>query len=101
MNNTLISHILKTSKNVKNSRNLHTILSKCMEEIAELSVEVNIETGLSNKNKGEDGIKGEAIDAIITLVDLIYLYDENVTENELIEIASLKLNKWVNSLRNS
>ena len=94
--NTLISSILNTSIEVVNHRNLLEILAHTTEEIGELSQEILIDGGLSYKDPGPDGIIGEALDAIICLVDLIYQYDNSITESALIDIADHKLNKWKN-----
>jgi hypothetical protein len=67
-------------------------------EVGELSEEINVANGLSYKQAGPDGVIGEAIDSIISLVDLIYVYakENNIelTEENLIRIAEEKLAKW-------
>lgn len=65
-----------------------------MEEVGELSTEVNIKEGYSEKPKGKDGIIGEAVDVILCAVDLIYINNPEVTEEEVRSIVTKKLAKW-------
>lgn len=90
----MITKILDTAASIDNNRNLSQIFKYAMEEIGELATELNIEDGYSNKEPGKDGIVGEAIDAIICLVDLIYTHRPDITEDELMQICINKLNKW-------
>lgn len=92
--NTLISEILDASKNIQDGRTRYAVLAKAGEEYGELSQEVMIRNGDHYKQPGKDGIIGEAIDLIICCTDLIYSENPNITEDEIVEIAKLKLAKW-------
>jgi hypothetical protein len=65
-----------------------------MSEVGELAEEIEIAEGLSNKSSGKDGVTGEAIDAIICLLDIIRRYNPGITEDELGFIVAHKLSKW-------
>ena len=95
---TLLQRILQTSKRIPDKRNEYVVLAHTMEEVGELAEEVTISCGTSYKESGPDGVIGEAIDGIICLVDMIYVHAQKngieITEEELIEIANKKLNKW-------
>lgn len=91
----MIEEILKVSQIVKDNRQPLQVLAKVMEEIGELSQEVNIHEGFVRKEKGgADGVTGEAIDAIISLIDLIYLYEPHISKEEILQITNNKLAKW-------
>jgi hypothetical protein len=94
----LIELILGTSKmadNFHRTRSLYSVLAATQAELGELSEEVAIASGDSYKEAGPDGISGEAIDLIISGLDLIYVNNPNVTEAELLAIAKPKLEKWL------
>lgn len=91
---TLIDVIINTSLEVEDNRSKYYVLSKIGEEFGELSTEVGITMGDSYKKPGKDGVIGEAIDVIISTLDLIYLENPRITEDELIAIAMPKLEKW-------
>lgn len=93
-NNTLIKSILEVSQSIKDNRTQYAVLAKAGEEYGELSQEVMIRNGDHYKLPGKDGIIGEAIDLIICCADLIYSENPNITEDEIVEIAKLKLAKW-------
>ena len=94
----LISEVIKTAIEIKTGRNEYNVLAHVMEEVGELAEEITISNGFSYKETGPDGVIGEAVDTIITLVDLITVHAARigitVTEDQLIEIASKKLEKW-------
>lgn len=90
----MLSTIFTTSDQIRDNRTIQEVFTYAVEEIGELATEVNIVTGFSTKQPGKDGIVGEAIDAIICLVDLIGVYDPNITEEQIIAICRTKLNKW-------
>lgn len=96
--NTLITTILQVSNRIKNNRTQYSVFGSVVSEVGELSEEINVANGLSYKQAGPDGVIGEAIDSIISLVDLIYVYakENNIelTEENLIRIAEEKLAKW-------
>lgn len=91
---TLADVILNASWEVEDNRSKYYVLSKVGEEFGELSTEVGIVMGDSYKDPGKDGVIGEAIDVIISTLDLIYLEKPMITEEELIAIAIPKLEKW-------
>lgn len=91
---TLIGETFKYSEQIDNNRNPFYVLSKCTEELGELSEEVQIASGVSYKYKGKDGIVGEAIDLITCLLDMIHITEPDLTEEDLVRIAIPKLEKW-------
>lgn len=91
---TLIDVILNASWEVIDGRSKYYVLSKVGEEFGELSTEVGIVMGDSYKEPGKDGVVGEAVDMIISALDLIYLENPEIKEEELIAIAIPKLEKW-------
>ena len=95
----LINQILKVSRRIPVHREEYSILAHTMEEVGELAQEISIICGgKSYKDQGPDGIIGESIDAILCLVDMIYIHAQkngiNITEEQLTKIAQKKLNKW-------
>lgn len=72
-----------------------------MEEVGELATEISIESGFSDKEPGEDGIVGEAIDVALCAIDLTWVSSPNTTEEELeeyvTEVIKRKLRKWKES----
>lgn len=90
----MISQILQTAESIKNNRTVSQIFTYTIEEIGELATELNIEDGYSNKEPGKDGVIGEAVDAIICLMDLIYTHRPTITEDELAQVCANKLTKW-------
>jgi hypothetical protein len=95
------NHILTTTSNVSKkvaSRSISDVVLKLNEEVGELSTEIGIKKGfIQNKTPGKDGITGEAIDAILCLIDIIYLDNPSLTPEEFDTIVNNKLNKWSNS----
>lgn len=91
---TFIKQILETSKAIKDGRTRYAVLAKAGEELGELSQEVMISVGDHYKPAGKDGVIGEAIDLMICCSDMIYGVDPEITEEQLIQIAGLKLSKW-------
>jgi hypothetical protein len=79
---------------VKNGRKPADIMMSIMSEVGETAEEVQIAYGVSYKTEGPDGVVGEAVDAIICLLDLIMVHNPEITEKHLLQIASLKLAKW-------
>lgn len=90
----MVSQILNTSAEIVNSRTVSQIFIYAVEEIGELATELSIVDGYSYKEPGNDGVVGEAVDAIICLVDLVYKHNPTVTEEELMEVCVRKLAKW-------
>lgn len=90
----MIKTVFDVSDAIKNNRKLHQIFTYLIEEVGELSTELNIHDGYSTKTPGKDGVVGEAVDAIICLLDIIRVYDPTITEEKLVEICSAKVRKW-------
>lgn len=80
--------------NVK--RDMSCVLIKTQSELGELADEVLIHTNQSYKSPGKDGVVGELVDTILCLVDLLHVYDPSIGEQELVAIAKLKGEKWIN-----
>ena len=76
-------------------RTVDSVLASTMSELGETAVEVMIHNGQSYKQKGRDGIVGEAVDTILCLLDLIHVVDPSITEEQINEIARAKCAKWV------
>lgn len=96
----MINNIFRTSAAIQDNRTLLDVLSYTMSEVGELATEVCIETKFSSKQRGSDGIVGEAVDCIICLVDLIKLYDPLITEEQLMKVVCSKLTKWIDTKQN-
>jgi NTP pyrophosphatase (non-canonical NTP hydrolase) len=93
----MINQILAMSASINNNRSVSQIFTYTIEEIGELATELNIADGYSKKEPGSDGVIGEAVDAIICLVDLIYKHNPTITEADLLKVCAVKLAKWENS----
>ena len=90
----IISEVFEASDKIKNGRTEFTILTHTLSELGELAEEILIAKGLSYKKEGKDKVKGEIVDAILCLLDLLHVHDLTVTEEEIMEIVKLKLIKW-------
>ena len=98
MTQSLIQDILDVSSSINDKRHLFSVLSKVMEEVGELAVEVAVAKGMTYKSGGHDGVIGECVDAIIALTDLIYVNNPNITEEEIQAKVQAKLQKWVSKV---
>ena len=87
-----ISDVFYQCANVKNHRTPAGVMLKVQEEVGELALEVAIESGLSYKESGKDGILGEAADVIISTIDVAFTAGH--TEQELINAIHEKLKQW-------
>lgn len=87
-----ISDVFYQCANVKNHRTPAGVMLKVQEEVGELALEVAIESGLSYKEPGKDGILGEAADVIISTIDVAFTAGH--TEQELINAIHEKLKQW-------
>ncbi|MEM2159388.1 MAG: hypothetical protein QXN55_00350 [Candidatus Nitrosotenuis sp.] len=90
----MLKQIMIRSKEIVDGRTRADIFTYLIEEVGELAAELNVESGYSQKKPGDDGVIGEAIDAIICLVDLIRRHDPTITKKEIDEIVENKLLKW-------
>lgn len=74
------------------------VLLKLVEEIGELSLEIQIRRGTSYKSEGADGISGEAVDIIISALDMFYLENSHLSDDEieskLKSMMETKIQKW-------
>lgn len=90
-------------KGTDSTRHEDYVMKKCAEELGELSLEINISQGLSYKEPGKDGIKGEAVDLAICALDMFALQCHNMTseeiEREFLTYMLTKLNKWKKTLK--
>lgn len=90
---TMVGVVFEVSK-IASNRTKYEVLSKLMEEVGELSKEVGIDQGYQLCPEGKDGIIGECIDVIVVTLDLIYLHNPDITEEELLTIMKSKVGKW-------
>ena len=93
-NKTLISEIFRYSDEIRNERDQMYVLSKCIEELGELSTEIQIHLGYSYKKPGPDGVIGEEIDLLTCVVDIIRRTSPELTEEDLICLSIPKIEKW-------
>lgn len=71
------------------------ILSALTEESGELSTEIQIAHGKKDRDPGKDGIVGEAVDVIITALDMIHSELGSIDPVILKPIFKKKLDKWI------
>lgn len=81
------------------ARTVYSVLASAMSEFGELSEEVMINQNHSYKKKGDDGVIGEAIDAIACLLDMIHKADPTIDERYLQALMTQKCTKWVDKVR--
>lgn len=91
---TLVKDTLNACSQIKNDRTLQDILTHLMTEVGELAQEIQIAEGKSYKEHGEDGVVGEAVDVINCVLDIIYQYDNLISEDDLRIVNRGKLEKW-------
>ena len=100
----LFSVVKETSNKADNTkcfnhdRNVPAVLFHLVEEVGEVALEISIENGTSYKKASEDGVVGEAIDVIINALDLIHVHSPELTEEDLIAIATKKCDKWLSKV---
>lgn len=79
------------------------VLRKVNEELGEMTLEMNIADGLSYKEAGKDGVKGEAVDLAICAMDMFALQcpatPPDEIEREFLTYMLVKLNKWRDTLK--
>lgn len=87
-----IEQVFAISRQVENGRNLEYVWRYTLDELDELRDE------LLGAN-GPDGVEGEAVDAIICLLDLVAVKNPDLTPAELTEMVNAllvkKSNKWL------
>jgi NTP pyrophosphatase (non-canonical NTP hydrolase) len=95
----MIKYIFDTSDFINKfeltHRTSHEVLDSVMEEAGELATEVNIQSGHSTKEPGDDGIFGESVDVIINAVDMIRINYPDLTEQDIIDMVMKKCDKWI------
>lgn len=91
-----ISHILSVSR-LHCTMDKNQIMHSVTEETGELATEVSIEAGYKNRMPGRDGIVGEAIDVIVSAVDMIYAANPHITMQEIQGMVEAKCQKWANN----
>lgn len=97
MADSLLSIVRAVSGALSDGRTLRAIYEHGLGEMDELEVEIaRRERGLA---AGDDGVVGEAIDVILCKLDIIFLADPNITDEEINDIARLKAAKWLSKAR--
>ncbi|AFC21577.1 hypothetical protein GAP32_127 [Cronobacter phage vB_CsaM_GAP32] len=90
--------VLLGEKDDNDRRTYDYVLKKCVEELGELSLEIQIDSGLSYKEPGADGIEGEAVDLAICAMDMFALQYPGLSpeqiEAEFYKKMNEKLEKW-------
>lgn len=98
MNFDPLQTILECCREVKNNRNIGSILRSITSEVGELAEEVDIALGTSYKEPDVDGIMGESVDIILGALDMIATHHPAVTSQQVFEIIFTKLDKWNNKV---
>lgn len=88
--------ILDKIKSIKTNRTVEDSLLYAMTEIGELSDEILKHKGFSNKDKQDNGIVLEAIDVIVSCLDIIQLQKPDITQEEIDKLLHTKIDKWKN-----
>lgn len=87
------------SRRIQNGRTLSDIVRHAEDELVELKDElVKLEAG---EPQGDDGIVGESIDVILCALDAIYVANPAITDEEILDIARTKCEKWARLYSNS
>lgn len=91
------------AKDSDSYRTENYVLRKTNEELGEMTLEMNIADGLSYKEAGKDGVKGEAVDLAICAMDMFALQCPGMSseeiEREFLTYMLVKLNKWRDTLK--
>lgn len=85
---TLINTVLQVCKLADQyhpDRTINSIFNHMMSEVGELGIEINIVEGQSYKAPGSDGILGESIDVVLSAVDLMYVHDQYITADDIVD----------------
>lgn len=93
-----IATILQVSK-LHCTMNKSKIMLSITEEAGELATEVAIESGFKDREPGKDGVIGEAVDVIVSAVDMIYAANPNITVEEIGVLVKAKCAKWAANSR--
>jgi NTP pyrophosphatase (non-canonical NTP hydrolase) len=84
-------------------------MGKLVEEVGELAVELQIAQGrLPQEKGGKDGVMGECVDVINTVLDIAFLHqcqvegklvDPYKIEQMMLSISGVKLERWQKKLQ--
>jgi hypothetical protein len=88
MHDSLISMVREYCNTIQNGRTIEQVKSYLDDEVDELHREVH------STIPGEDGIHGEAINVILCCLDLIFLSTPSMSDEDIIEYARKKCDKW-------
>lgn len=94
----LVETVFDMSRQIKDGRSVVRAAASVSAEVGELWEEISIEHLGSYRKPDADGIVGEAIDVIISALDVIYLSNPEMTEQEITDYANKKLLKWKSSI---
>lgn len=89
----IIPKITKVSEIIKNQRTIKDVAIKVGEEVGEVMAEVSKITGHTKYKEGE-GLIEEVADAVITLIDLLWIYKEDYAIYKFAQVVEEKLDKW-------
>ena len=98
----LVNQVLASCKEADNyhsTRTLYTVGAAMSSEMGEVSEEIQIAMGDSYKTPGADGVNGEAVDLITAGLDLLYVNNRDITEEQLMALAAPKLKKWIDKIK--
>lgn len=103
LNNMFQMSTMLGEKGYDSSRTDDYVLRKINEELGEMTLEMNIRDGLSYKEAGKDGVKGEAVDLAICALDMFALQCPGMSadeiEREFLTYMCTKLHKWRKSIQ--
>ncbi len=90
----MYNEVLPYAKRINNGRTVDDVFRHLTSEVGELSDEISIKYGIIDAEPGKDGVFGEAVDIIAAVLDLIYVDNPDVTEEDILEYLRTKLQKW-------
>ena len=93
MSDNIIDLVRQYSDNLQNGRTISTIHDALHDEVTELAHEMYTD------EPGEDGIAGEAVDVILCAFDIIFKAKPEWTNDDIIEYARKKCEKWIKKYR--
>lgn len=77
---------------IQNGRNLFDIFDHGEKEMVELAEELGL--AHAGRPSGPDGIVGEAIDVMACMLDMIFVYQPDITTEEIAAMMLAKCEKW-------
>ncbi|UOL48435.1 hypothetical protein QGX12_gp012 [Pseudomonas phage Kremar] len=90
----LLERVAQTADKV-GSIDRNAIFRSLIEEVGELATEIAIEDGTKKREPSPDGVVGEAIDALICIIDLLHNeIGDNILEQGFLDRVQTKLDKW-------